>query len=128
MSGRGRSGYIALRSSRARPLVILIPLLASCYGTRHIPFNGSTGLENTTGVTLRSGAEIVFVTTGATIANDTLHAITRHDHIAIPTDSIAEISVRKLSPLRTGALVVGVTAATALALLFAFVSALGSIN
>ena len=79
-------------------------------------------------VTTRSGAEIEFIATGATITNDTLHAITRHDHIAIPTDSIARISVRRLSPLRTGALVIGAAAVAVVTLLAVFVAGLGTIN
>ena len=108
--------------------MLLAPLVAGCFGTQHIPFNESTGLEKATGVTTRSGREIEFMATGATIANDTLHAVTRHDHIAIPTDSIARISVRRFSPLRTGALVIGVAAVTVLTFLAVLLHGLGSIN
>ncbi len=77
---------------------------------------------------MRSGTEIEFMATGAMIANDTLHAVTRHDHIAIPTDSIARISVRKFSPLRTGGLVIGVAAVTVFTFLAVLAYGLGQIN
>lgn len=109
-------------------MVFLAPLVAGCYGTHHVPFNGSTGLENATGVTTRSGEEIEFMATGATIANDTLHAVTKHDHIAIPTDSIARISERSFSPLRTGGLVIGVAAVTVFTFAVLFAYSLGQIN
>jgi hypothetical protein len=109
-------------------MVFFAPLAAGCYGTHHVPFDGSTGLESATGVTLRSGEEIEFMATGATITNDSLHAVTKHDHIAIPTDSIARISVRKFSPLRTGGLVIGVAAVTVFTFLAVLAYGLGQIN
>jgi hypothetical protein len=108
--------------------MFVVPLVAACYGTHHVPFNESGGLESATGVTLRSGEEIEFMATGATIANDTLHAVTKHDHIAIPTDSIARISERSFSPLKTGGLVIGVAAVTVFTFALLLVSALGNIN
>jgi len=109
-------------------MVFLAPLVAGCYSTHHVPFNGSTGLENATGVTTRSGERLEFMATGATITNDTLHAVTRHDHIAIPTDSIARISVRKFSPLRTGGLVIGVAAVAVFTFAVLLAYSLGHIN
>jgi len=109
-------------------MVLLVPLAAGCYGTHHVPFDGSTGLENATGVTLRSGEEIEFMATGATITNDSLHAVTKQDHIAVPTDSIARISVRKFSPLKTGGLVIGITAVTLFTFALLLANALGQIN
>ena len=54
---------------------------------------------------------------GATIANDTLRAVGDHGAIAIPTDSIAQISERKFSMGNTAGLAVGVGAVAFVALL-----------
>ena len=43
---------------------------------------------------------------GATIENDTLHAVGDHASIAIPTDSIAQILVHKFSARNTAGLTV----------------------
>ena len=109
-------------------MACLAPLVAGCYGTHHVPFNESTELENATGLTTRSGEEIEFAATGATITNDTLRAVTKHDHIAIPTDSVARISMHKFSPLKTGGLVIEVAALTAFTFALLFANALGHIN
>jgi hypothetical protein len=61
-------------------------------------------------VITRSGDKIEFAVYGATIENDTLHAIGQRAPIAIPTDSIARVSSRKFSWTKTAGLTVGVSA------------------
>ena len=109
-------------------IVLVAPFVAGCMGTQHVPFNGSAALEKATGVTTRAGAEIQFATTGATITNDTLHAVGLHGRVILPADSIERISVEKLDPRRTGALVIGVAAVAFVTLLFISLNSLGSIN
>jgi hypothetical protein len=109
-------------------VVVLAPILAGCFVTHHIPLNAGAELGNATGVTTRAGTEIDFATTGATITNDTLHAVGRHDVIALPADSVARISVRKFSPRSTAALAVGVGAVAFVALLFISIGRLGTIE
>jgi hypothetical protein len=87
---------------------LLALVSADCYATGHVPIRGKTEFTRATGVTMRSGEEIEFAADGATIENDTLHAIGDHTSIAIPTDSIARVSVRKFSWGKTTGLVVGV--------------------
>ena len=114
---------------RLRVLVLVFaPLIAGCYATGHTPLRDNPSLEKATGVRKLSGDEIEFGVTGATISNDTLHAVGPFGPIAIPTDSIAQISEHGFSLRNTAALMVGVGAVAFLALLVAVYSSLGSIN
>lgn len=85
--------------------MLLAPLIASCYATGHVPLRGGASLEHATGVRTLSGEQIKFAVPGATITNDTLRAAGKDALIAIPTDSIAEILVRKFSWRYTAGLV-----------------------
>jgi hypothetical protein len=109
-------------------VLLLAPLLAGCYATGHTPLRDNPPLEKATGVRKLSGDEIEFGVTGATIVNDTLHAVGLFGPIAIPTDSIAQISEHGFSPLKTGVLVIGVAAAAVVAFAFVLFTSLGQIN
>ena len=95
--------------------VLLAPIIAGCMATHHISFSSGLGLEHATGVMTRSGREIEFAMTGATMSNDTLYASGPHGEIALPADSIALISTRRFSPLTTLVLLGTVAAAVLLA-------------
>lgn len=117
-----------MRYLRGLLILLLAPLIASCYATQHVSLRGEAPLERATGVRTLSGEQIRFAVTGATITNDTLHAVGQHASIAIPTDSIAEISVRKFSWRNTAGLLVGVGAVAFLALLALSFNGFSSIN
>jgi hypothetical protein len=103
---RGQAdGYTALRHMRSLLVLLLATLFAGCYATQHVPLREKASLDHATGVRKLSGEEIEFAVSGATIANDTLHAVGKHASIAIPTDSIAKIAVRKFSIRYTAGLV-----------------------
>ena len=108
--------------------VCVASIVAGCMGTHHVPFNSGAALEKATGVTTRAGAEIRFGTTGATITNDTLHAVGIHGQVSLPADSIERISIEKFDPRRTGALVIGVGCVAFVTLLLVSLNSLGSIN
>jgi hypothetical protein len=95
---------------RAIALVLLTPFITGCFATRHVPLSERTNLAKANGVTTRSGRTIEFVVDGATIANDTLRAVGPDGTITVPTDSIAQISVRKFSTLKTVGLTLGIGA------------------
>ena len=114
--------------SRIVLIVFVASIVAGCMGTHHVPFNGDAALEKATGVTTRAGAEIQFATTGATITNDTLHAVGKHGQVILPADSIERISIDKFDPRCTGALVIGVASVAFVTLLFISLNSLGSIN
>ena len=89
-------------------LLLLAPSIAGCMSTRQTPFNNNAvGLDRITGVTMRSGREIRFWQPGASITNDTLYAVGRQGQLILPTDSIARVWNRKVSPVRTTVLVAG---------------------
>lgn len=102
---------------RTIALVLLAPFITGCFATRHVPLSERTNLAKANGVTTRSGRKIEFAVDGATIANDTLRAIGRDGTITVPTDSIAQISVRKFSTIKTVGLTVGIGAVAFVALL-----------
>lgn len=110
------------RSSRARGALLLLILSAStgCTSTQRIPFNETADLRQASGVTTRSGREIQFADKGASISNDTLYARGRTGQLALPTDSIARLSSRHFSAVRTIGLVGGVTAGLFGAILAAY--------
>lgn len=78
-------------------------------------FERTGPLERITAIRTRSGEEIPFATTGATIRNDTLFAVGRAGPVNIPVDSVAGMETSQLSASRTVALALGI-GATALAL------------
>jgi hypothetical protein len=91
-------------------LVTLAPSIAGCVSTQHIPFDSTVALDRAAGVSMRSGKEIAFSMPGASISNDTMYALGRTGKVIIPTDSIAAVSKKKFSAVRTVGLVVGVAA------------------
>jgi hypothetical protein len=99
-------------SSRVRGALLLFIVSTStgCMSTRRIPFNETADLGQASGVTTRSGREIQFADKGASISNDTLYARSRTGTLALPTDSIARLSSRHFSPVRTAGLVGGIAA------------------
>jgi hypothetical protein len=109
-------------------VLLLAPVFAGCYATGHAPLRANSPLEKATGVRKLSGEKIAFAVNGATIENDTLHAVGEHASIAIPVDSIAEISMRKFSARNTAGLVVGIGAVAFVGLLFFVVGNLASIE
>jgi hypothetical protein len=109
-------------------VLLLAPLLAGCYATGHASLRDNPPLEKATGVRKLSGEEIEFAVTGATIVNDTLHAVGPFASIAIPTDSIAQISEHGFSPLKTAGLVIGVAAVAVVTFAIVLVGSLAQIN
>jgi hypothetical protein len=83
--------------------------------TRQVDFNSVAPHGRITGVTTRSGREIPFTRDGASITNDTLHAQAQDGSVALPSDSIAQLWTRKISPVKTAGLVGGLAAALVLA-------------
>jgi hypothetical protein len=108
--------------------LLLLPLIAGCFATTHVPLSERADLTKATGVTTQSGNELEFTVYGATIENDTLHAVGRDGALAIPTDSIAQISKRKFLWRNTAGLAVGVGAVAFLALFAAAMHNLATIN
>jgi len=87
-------------------VLLLAPSIAGCMTTRKTAFlNENAGLDRITGVTMRSGREIKFFQPGASISSDTMYALGREGQMLLPTDSIAGVSVRKVSAGRTIGLV-----------------------
>ena len=111
---------------RILPFVLFAPIIAGCMATRHSPFNSGAGLEHATGVTTHTGREIEFAITGATMTNVTMYAAGLHGEIDLPADSVALISTRKFSTLRTLGLLGGVAAAALIALAAAVANRFGS--
>jgi hypothetical protein len=89
-------------------MIVLAPSISGCMTTRQLPFNANVSrLDGITGVSMRSGQEIQFRVPGASITNDTMHAVGPEGQLLLPTDSIARVSSRKLSKVRTIGLVSG---------------------
>lgn len=89
-------------------LLLLAPTVGGCMTTRKTPFRSNdVELDRITGVTMQSGREIGFAQPGASITNDTMYAIGRQGQMLLPTDSIAGVSVRKVSTGRSIGLVAG---------------------
>src|SRR3954469_15088741 len=89
-------------------LLLLVPSTTGCLTTRHLPFDSNAPrLVDITGVSMRSGQEIRFSAPGASITNDTLYAMGKAGQLLLPTDSIAQVSTRKMSAVRTVGLVAG---------------------
>ena len=104
-------------------LLVLAPTIAGCMTTRRTAFHDNTvGLDRITGVTMSSGREIKFSEPGASITNDTMYAVGRQGQLLLPTDSIAGVSVRKVSAGRTVGLV------AALAVVGIVIIAVSSLN
>jgi hypothetical protein len=103
---------LGVTAVRRRVLIVLLaPFVAGCFATAQAPLSRRTDLAKANGVTTRSGYRIDFAVDGATIANDTLRAVGQAGTIAIPTDSIAQISERRFSTRNTVGLAAGVGAA-----------------
>jgi hypothetical protein len=79
----------------------------ACMATQHVALDSRTDLHSASGITTHSGRKISFTTHGASIANDTLYAMTSAGPLIMPTDSIATISRKKFSAIRTLGLVGG---------------------
>jgi hypothetical protein len=91
-------------------LLLLAPSVTGCMTTQHTPFNvNAIRLDRTTGLTTRSGHDIRFRLPGASIVNDTMYAVGPTGEVSLPTDSIAQLWTRKTSPVRTVALITGLT-------------------
>lgn len=104
---------ITRRSIAALSLVLLFaPTIAGCASTQYRPFTGTRQLDGMTGVTTLAGRKIAFVEPGAMVTNDTLYAVGKHGQLILPTDSIANVWNRKVSPGRTIGLVAGIAALT----------------
>jgi hypothetical protein len=100
-------------------LIFLSPGIGACSSTQHALFDNGAALNHATGVTTRSGTDVSFSKPGASISNDTLYAVGRQGQLVIPTDSIATVSRRKFSTIRTVGLMGGLFAG---ALLVAFIA------
>lgn len=86
--------------------LLLAPSVTGCMTTRRTPFNNNAvELDRVVGVTTRSGWEIRFRQPGASIVNDTMHAVGAQGEVTLPTDSISHVWERKTSPVRTVGLV-----------------------
>jgi hypothetical protein len=105
-------------------LMIALPN-TGCYAPRYQRLEPGTSLDYASGITTRSGKEIRFSVDGATIRNDTLIARGREGEVKVPTDSVAQVRGRRFSPLRTGAVVAGITAAAFTALALTYLSSIG---
>ncbi|MEP7067254.1 MAG: hypothetical protein ABI889_14565 [Gemmatimonadota bacterium] len=82
--------------------------------TRRTTFNsGTAGLDQVTGVTMRSGQEISFREPGASVTNDSMYAVGARGQVVLPSDSVALVWSRKTSTGRTVGLVAGVALAGA---------------
>jgi hypothetical protein len=114
---------IGFPAAGAIVLLLLLSSTSGCYSNREHTFERTAPLERITAIRTRSGDEIPFATTGATIRNDTLFAVGRAGPVNIPVDSVAGMETSELSAPRTLGLAVGITA-TALAV--AIVVALSS--
>jgi len=113
---RGRSGHSVAIA------LTLASSMASCTSLRHREFDSRAPLADVSGVTTRSGSEIPFAKSSASIVNDTLYAFGETGPLKVPTDSIAQLSKRQFSPWRTLALVGGIGVAAFTALVVAAVS------
>jgi hypothetical protein len=96
--------------------LLLASSTVSCTSLHHQPFDSHAGLDDISGVTTRSGTEVRFAESSASIKKDTLYAIGERGPIQMPTDSIARVSKRKLSVWRTVALSLGIGAAAFVAI------------
>jgi hypothetical protein len=100
--------------------LLLASSIVSCTSLHHRPFDSNADLDDISGVTTRSGTEIPFAKSSASIRNDTLYALGERGPLKMPTDSIARVSKRKVSVWRTAALSAGIGAAAIVALGVAF--------
>jgi hypothetical protein len=103
-------------------LIFLSPGVGACSSTQHVPFECGVPLMRATGVTMRSGEDVRFIAPGASIKNDTLYAVGHTGQLMIPTDSIATVSKREFSPIRTVGLVGGLFAGVLLVALIGVAS------
>ena len=92
--------------------LVLAPTLAGCRSVERVPFNSTSRMDQTVGITMRSGQTIAFDPKGASIRNDTLYGISRKGQlmVPVPVDSIAEVWRSKVSAGRTIGLVLGMAA------------------
>jgi len=110
------------RSRRSFAIVLFFAWSsASCTTLRHRSYSEGTQIVDADGVTTRSGNEVLFARSSASIKNDTLYALGESGPLKMPTDSIARVSKRKVSVWRSAALAggIGVVALSALVLLAA---------
>lgn len=92
--------------------LVLAPTFAGCRSVERVPFNSTSRMDQTVGITMRSGQKIAFDPKGASVRNDTLYGVSRKGQVMvpIPVDSIAEVWRSKISAGRTAGLVVGMAA------------------
>jgi len=95
--------------------LVLAPTIAGCRSVERIPFNSTSRMDQTVGVTMRSGQKIAFDPKGASVRNDTLYGVSRKGQVmvSIPVDSIANVWRSKVSAGRTAGLVLGMAAGLA---------------
>jgi hypothetical protein len=124
-SGRPTIPRIGLARVGAIALFLLLSSTDGCYSNREHVFDRTAPLERITAIRTRSGEEIPFATTGATVRNDTLFAVGRAGPVNILVDSVSGMETSQLSTSRTVALGLGI-AATALA--FAIVATLSNLD
>ena len=105
--------HIARRPVAALTLfLVLAPTLAGCRSVERVPFNSTSPMDQTVGITMRSGQKIAFDPKGASVRNDTLYGVSRKGQVMVPVpvDSIAEVWRSKVSAGRTVGLVLGMAA------------------
>ena len=81
--------------------------VGACMATQHVALDSQTDLHSASGITTHSGRTISFTTRGASVENESLYATTSAGRLIMPTDSIATISRKKFSPIRTVGLLGG---------------------
>ena len=108
--------------------LVLAPTLAGCRSVERVPFNSTSRLDQTVGITMRSGQKIAFDPKGASVRNDTLYGVSRTGQVMVPVpvDSIAEVWRSKVSTGRTVGLVLGMAAGFAVIAAIAGAKAFGS--
>lgn len=108
--------------------LVLAPTLAGCRSVERVPFNSTARMDQTVGITMRSGQKIAFDPKGASIRNDTLYGVSREGEVRVPVpiDSIAEVWRSKVSAGRTVGLVLGMAAGLVVIAAIAGAKAFGS--
>jgi hypothetical protein len=101
---------------------ILASSIVGCYSVQHRSFDNGAQFQDASGVTTRSGKEIPFALSSASMKDDTLYALGEKGPLKMPADSISRISKRKLSAPRTIALAGGIGAVALVALIAASLS------
>lgn len=102
---------------RAVTIALLLSLPSvGCYATHHKRLESNPSLDDATGITTRSGEEILFAKHAARIVDDTLFAIGTVGPVKVPTDSVATVTSHGFSPWGSFAMI-GVAGVAVLAAL-----------